>query len=230
MSGFASGPNRLAIFDCDGTLVDSQANICRAMAEAFAIEKLPEPDAPAVRRVVGLNLTQAVAVLLPDADHDLHARVGETYKRAFQAMRGAGEVDEPLFPGVAETLRALDADGWLLAVATGKSDRGLHHCLETHGIHGLFVSLQTADRHPSKPHPSMIIQAMADAGAIPATSVMIGDTSFDIGMGVNAGCATIGVAWGYHTPRELFDEGADFVADRPDQLPEILRLALSAQP
>ena len=230
MSGFASGPNRLAIFDCDGTLVDSQANICRAMAEAFAIEKLPEPDAPAVRRVVGLNLTQAVAVLLPDADHDLHVRVGETYKRAFQAMRGAGEIDEPLFPGVAETLRALDADGWLLAVATGKSDRGLHHCLETHGIHGLFVSLQTADRHPSKPHPSMVIQAMADAGAIPATSVMIGDTSFDIGMGVNAGCATIGVAWGYHAPRELFDEGADFVADRPDQLPEILRLALSAQP
>jgi phosphoglycolate phosphatase len=169
-------------------------------------------------------------MLLPDADHGLHVRLGETYKRAFQAMRGAGQVDEPLFPGVIETLRALEAEGWLLAVATGKSDRGLKHCLETHGIHGLFVSLQTADRHPSKPHPSMIHQAMADAGALPATTAMIGDTSFDIGMGINAGCAAVGVAWGYHAPDELFAEGAHFVADRPDQLPVILRTALSAQP
>lgn len=230
MSMIGTGPNRLAVFDCDGTLVDSQANICRAMAEAFAAEQLPPPADPAIRRVVGLSLTQAVAALLPDAGHGLHVQVGETYKRAFQAMRGAGQVDEPLFPGVVESLRALEAEGWMLAVATGKSDRGLRHCLETHGIERMFVSLQTADRHPSKPHPSMIIQAMADAGAIPATSAMIGDTSFDIGMGVNAGCATIGVAWGYHAPGELFDEGADFVADRPDQLPEILQLALSARP
>lgn len=220
---------RLAVFDCDGTLVDSQANICRAMAEAFTVEGLSPPADPAIRRVVGLSLTQAVAMLLPDADHGLHVQVGETYKRAFQAMRGAGQVDEPLFPGVIETLRALDGDGWLLAVATGKSDRGLRHCLETHGIHGLFVSLQTADRHPSKPHPSMIHQAMADAGALPATTAMIGDTSFDIGMGINAGCTAVGVAWGYHAPDELFAEGAHFVADRPDQLPEILRTALSAR-
>jgi phosphoglycolate phosphatase len=116
----------------------------------------------------------------------------------------------------------------MLAIATGKSDRGLKHCLEIHGIERHFVSLQTADRHPSKPHPSMIAQAMADAGAAPETSVMIGDTSFDIGMGINAGCLTVGVAWGYHAPEELFDEGAHFVADRPDQLPEILRAAVRA--
>jgi phosphoglycolate phosphatase len=117
----------------------------------------------------------------------------------------------------------------MLAVATGKSDRGLKHCLEVHGLERLFVSLQTADRHPSKPHPSMALLAMAEAGAVPETSAMIGDTSFDIGMGINAGCAAIGVAWGYHAPEELFDEGAHFVADRPDQLPEILKLALSAR-
>ncbi|ATE63204.1 HAD-IA family hydrolase [Rhizorhabdus dicambivorans] len=221
--------NRLAIFDCDGTLVDSQANICRAMAEAFAVEKLTPPEDPAIRRVVGLSLTQAVAALLPQADHDLHVRLGETYKRAFQGMRGRGQVEEPLFPGVAEVLRALDTEGWMLAVATGKSDRGLQHCLETHGIEALFVSLQTADRHPSKPHPSMALQAMADAGAAPETSVMIGDTSFDIGMGINAGCTAVGVAWGYHDAAELFDEGAHFVADRPEQLPEILRTALEVR-
>jgi len=153
--------------------------------------------------------------------------LAESYKRHFQRARHEGRVDEPLFEGIPELLDALEANGWLLAVATGKSDRGLSHCLEVHGIAPYFVSLQTADRHPSKPNPSMIVQAMADAGAAPETSVMIGDTSFDIGMGVNAGCRTIGVAWGYHEPQELFDEGADFVADRPDQLPEILRTALA---
>lgn len=221
--------NRLAIFDCDGTLVDSQAIICRAMREAFAIERLPPPEDSATRRVVGLSLTEAMHALLPDADHDLHVRLGETYKRAFQGLRAAGKVEEPLFPGIAQVLAALDAEGWMLAVATGKSDRGLRHCLEIHGIDKYFVSLQTADRHPSKPHPSMIRQAMADAGAAPDTSVMIGDTSFDIGMGINARCLTIGVAWGYHEAGELFEEGAHYVADRPDQLPEILRTA-SAEP
>lgn len=221
--------NRLAIFDCDGTLVDSQAIICRAMREAFAIENLMPPEDSITRRVVGLSLTEAMRALLPDAGHDLHVQLSETYKRAFQGLRAAGQVEEPLFPGIAEALRLLDAEGWMLAVATGKSDRGLKHCLEVHDIERHFVSLQTADRHPSKPHPSMIVQAMADAGASPETSVMIGDTSFDIGMGINAGCLTVGVAWGYHDAAELFDEGAHFVADRPDQLPEILRTALAAQ-
>ena len=174
--------NRLAIFDCDGTLVDSQANICRAMVDAFAAEKLAPPAHPAIRRVVGLSLTEAMRALLPEAEPSFHARLCDSYKRAFQAMRGTGQVDEPLFPGIADALNMLEAEGWLLAVATGKSDRGLRHCLEVHKLEKMFVSLQTADRHPSKPHPSMIFEAMADAGAVPETSVMIGDTSFDIGM------------------------------------------------
>jgi phosphoglycolate phosphatase len=221
--------NRLAIFDCDGTLVDSQANICRAMADAFDGAGLTPPGDNATRRVVGLSLVEAMRALLPDADHGLHVDLGERYKRAFQQHRGAGLIEEPLFPGIVETLAALDAEDWLLAVATGKSDRGLELCLAHHGIRGLFVSLQTADRHPSKPHPSMALQAIADAGASPETSVMIGDTSFDIGMGIAAGCPTIGVAWGYHAPEELFAEGADFVADRPDQLAAICTLAIEAR-
>lgn len=220
--------NRLAIFDCDGTLVDSQANICRAMAEAFEIEGLPQPIESAVRRVVGLSLTEAMRALLPTADPALHVQLGETYKAAFRKMRGAGQVDEPLFPGIAECLTDLEADGWMLAVATGKSDRGLAHCLEVHGLSHMFVSLQTADRHPSKPHPSMIWQAMADAGATPETSAMIGDTSFDIGMGIAAGCTAVGVAWGYHDATELFAEGAHFVADKPQQLSAILSAAIRA--
>jgi len=223
-----SGSNRLAVFDCDGTLVDSQANICRAMTNAFAVESRPPPPYGAIRRVVGLSLTEAIHALLPDETHEVHVRLGETYKRAFQALRAADQVEEPLFDGIAAVLAALDAEGWMLAVATGKSDRGLKHCLEVHGIERHFVSLQTADRHPSKPHPSMLHQAMEDAGAAPETTVMIGDTSFDIGMGLAAGCRTVGVAWGYHAPEELFEEGAHYVADRPDQLPAILRTSLTA--
>jgi len=223
-----SGPNRLAIFDCDGTLVDSQANICQAMIAAFATEQIPPPEEAAIRRVVGLSLVETMRVLLPGESHATHVRLGENYKAAFWKLRAAGQVEEPLFPGIADCLMAIEADGWLLAVATGKSDRGLLHCLEYHGLAKSFISLQTADRHPSKPHPSMIHQAMADAGAAPETTVMIGDTSFDIGMGIAAGCTTVGVAWGYHDPAELFEEGAHFVADRPDQLPAILRTASTA--
>src|SRR6476646_3413320 len=132
------------------------------------------------RRVIGLSLTEAMAALLPDASAEQHAGLAEDYKRAFWQLRAAGKVEEPLFDGVLELLDALEADGWLLAVATGKSDRGLRHCLESHGIHARFVSLQTADRHLSKPNPSMAEQAIAEAGASPGTTVVVGDTTFDM--------------------------------------------------
>jgi phosphoglycolate phosphatase len=149
--------------------------------------------------------------------------LAEDYKRAFWTLRAAGEVEEPLFDGVLELLDALEHDGWLLAVATGKSDRGLKHCLESHGIHARFVSLQTADRHPSKPHPSMVSQAIADGGASPETSIVVGDTSFDMAMAVNAGAAGVGAAWGYHDAEELLAAGAVAVADRPLDVLDLVR-------
>jgi phosphoglycolate phosphatase len=128
-----------------------------------------------------------------------------------------------LFDGVIELLDALDADGWLLAVATGKSDRGLKHCLESHDIHARFVSLQTADRHPSKPHPSMVEQAIADAGAAPDTTIVVGDTSFDMAMAAAAGAAPIGAGWGYHEAQELLDAGAIGVAEQPLDVLDLIR-------
>jgi len=207
--------NRLAIFDCDGTLVDSGATIYRALSAAFAQNglKLPPPDVS--RRVIGLSLTEAMAALLPDASPERCVALAEDYKRAFWTLRAVGEVEEPLFDGVLELLDALEGDGWLLAVATGKSDRGLKHCLEAHGIHARFVSLQTADRHPSKPHPSMVEQSIADAGAARGTSIVVGDTSFDMAMAVNAGARGIGAGWGYHDSKELIEAGAVAVAERP---------------
>jgi len=207
--------NRLAVFDCDGTLVDSGATIHAALAEAFAQNGLELPPPQVSRRVIGLSLTEAMAVLVPDASADEHVKLSDDYKRAFQQLRAEGRVEEPLFAGVLELLDALEADGWLLAVATGKSDRGLRHCLESHGIHARFVSLQTADRHPSKPHPSMVEQAIVEAGSSPEATIVVGDTSFDMAMGAAAGAAPIGAGWGYHEAEELIAAGAVAVAEQP---------------
>jgi phosphoglycolate phosphatase len=215
--------NRLAIFDCDGTLVDSGATIHRALAATFELNGLELPPPPVTCKVIGLSLAEAMAALLPDACSDEHARLAEEYKRAFWTLRAAGEVEEPLFDGILELLDALEREGWLLAVATGKSDRGLSHCLGQHGIHARFISLQTADRHPSKPHPSMVEQAIAEAGAAPQTSVVVGDTSFDMAMAVNAGARGIGAGWGYHERQELLDAGAVAVADRPADVLDLIR-------
>ena len=215
--------NRLAIFDCDGTLVDSQANICRAMEDSFARAGLAAPCRDAARRVVGLSLVEAMQAMLPEAEPDLHLALAEDYKRAFQRLRGQGLVEEPLYDGIAELIDELDEGGWLLGVATGKSDRGLQLCLDRHGLRRRFVTLQTADRHPSKPHPSMIEQAMADAGAAPATTLMIGDTSYDMAMARAAGATAVGVAWGYHERQELLDAGADYIAAHPAEIAGYVR-------
>jgi phosphoglycolate phosphatase len=215
--------NRLAIFDCDGTLVDSQHSIAAALADAFTAHDLPVPPPHESRRVVGLSLVEAMAALLPGHPHSLHVTLADSYKSAFQRMRARDAVDEPLFEGIAALLDALEADGWLLGVATGKSDRGLGLCLDCHGLAGRFVTLQTADRHPSKPHPSMVELAMAEAGAEPSTTLMIGDTSFDILMARAAGVTAIGVAWGYHAPQELWEAGAHHVAAHPLEVLEFAR-------
>ena len=173
------------------------------------------PSRETGRRVIGLSLTEAMAALLPSETTERHAQRADDYRRAFTDLRSAGEVEEPLFDGILDLLDQLEAKDWLLAIATGKSERGLKHCLDRHGIHARFVSLQTADRHPSKPHPSMVDQAIADAGASPQTTIVVGDTSFDMAMAANAGATGIGAGWGYHEPRELIEAGAVAVAEAP---------------
>ncbi|MET0179053.1 MAG: HAD-IA family hydrolase [Novosphingobium sp.] len=213
---------RLAVFDCDGTLVDGQADICAAMAEAFAGEGLAAPSSHATRRIVGLSLPQAMRRLHQrgsDADHD---RLCTRYREAYRARRAANALSEPLFPGIAELLDRLRGEGWLLGVATGKSARGLDHCLAAHGLARHFVTLQTADRHPSKPHPAMLEAALAATGTAPAACAMIGDTDFDMAMARAAGTRAIGVAWGYHERHELLSAGAEAVAESPAELAALL--------
>ena len=213
---------RLAIFDCDGTLVDGQANICEAMEEACQAADLPVPPRVKIRRIIGLSLPQALFYLAPDASEGQRALAVDTYKQAFRKSRSEGRLSEPLFAGMADLLADLKQAGWLLGVATGKSDRGLRSCLDQHRIATLFTTLQAADYHPSKPHPAMIEAAMEEAGVGPQDTVMIGDTSFDMTMAHNAEVRAIGVAWGYHDAAELLEEGADIVAETIDELRGIM--------
>ena len=204
---------RLVIFDVDGTLVDSQAEIMAAMTRAFASEGMPMLDRAQVLSIVGLSLAEAFGVLCPDSDHAQQTRMVQAYKDAFMDLRGAdGQAElSPLFDGAMDCLRSLHAhDETLLAVATGKSRRGLDKMIARHGFEGLFVSQQVADFHPSKPHPAMVLQALADTGIAADRAVMIGDTTFDMDMGRAAGVATIGVSWGYH---EVATLDADLVVD-----------------
>ncbi|GAB7554434.1 HAD family hydrolase [Novosphingobium sp. 11B] len=213
---------KLAVFDCDGTLVDGQAPICEAMEAAFAAFSLPSPTRGSIRRAVGLSLPQAIRQLLPDSDVEQQHAMAEAYKLSFRTAREQGRVAQPLFPGIEDTLRALHANGWTLGVATGMSDRGLGFCLEANGIADLFVTLQTADRHPSKPHPAMLEEALFEAGAQASEAVMIGDTAYDMQMATSAQVRAVGVDWGYHHPRELSEAGAEMVAETPAQLLEHL--------
>jgi phosphoglycolate phosphatase len=215
--------NRLAVFDCDGTLADGAANICQAMDDCFADAGLCPPGTAATRRIVGLSLPEAMQALHPHGAAEDHHALAERYKRVFQRLRAQGMAPDPLFDGISDLLATLDEDGWLLGVATGKSDRGLGLCLDHHGLTARFVTLQTADRHPSKPHPSMIEAAMAEAAAAPETTAMIGDTSYDMAMARAAGVYAIGVTWGYHDARELVEAGADVIAETPADIARLLR-------
>lgn len=209
----------LAVFDCDGTLVDSQHAIVAAMTAAWLDHGLPPPDAGAVRRTIGLPLQQAIAQLTPDLSTRIHAELADGYRDAAHRIDATGSHAAPLFPGVIEVLDALATAGVLLGIATGKGTRGLTATLNGHALNDRFVTQQTADTAHGKPHPEMLLRAMAETGATPADTVMIGDTIFDIQMAKNAGVTAIGVSWGYHAASELSAAGAAVIVEKFSELP-----------
>ncbi len=219
---------RLAVFDCDGTLVDSQHSIVAAMRTACAVHGLAEPSPESVRRVVGLHLFESIRTLLPALDESSLLQVQASYIAAYQDLRARGEVRDTLFPGASAAIAAIEKAGWLMGVATGKSHRGLMATLERHKMAKRFVTLQTADRAAGKPHPEMLRNAMSETGAEPPATVMIGDTTYDMGMARNAGTRAIGVAWGYHAAEELVVAGADRIVAGFDELPAALHALMDA--
>lgn len=216
---------RLVVFDMDGTLIDSQDVIYAAMRRTFSRLGVPEPSKAQTLSIIGLSLEKAVATLMPDlSDKDVVAGA-QLYRESFVEIRaeGGGEAAAPLYPGARAALDRLHSqDETLLGVATGKARRGLDHAYESHGIGHYFVTHQTADGHPSKPHPSMLMQTMQDTGVDAARAVMIGDTEFDIEMGKAAGFATIAVDWGYHPIERLQKSAPDHIISSFDDLDETL--------
>ncbi len=203
-------PLRLAVFDVDGTLVDSQHNIVAAMTSAFESCAVSPPPPARVRRIIGLSLTEAVAALAPDPA--LVPQLAARYSEAFVTLRNAPDFHEPLFPGMADLLDTLEAAGWVLGVATGKSRRGVDRFLDHHGLTGRFLTVQTADQGPGKPDPAMLHRALRDTGAEAPAAVMVGDTVYDMEMAARAGMPGVGVAWGYHPAADLAAAGARYVA------------------
>ena len=218
---------RLALFDCDGTLADSQREIVLAMSAAFERCGLAPPTPPAIRVAIGLSLPRLMMQLAPTLDDAAQEALVDAYRATFFEHRtAAGAGPEPLYDGIVAALDALRDEGWLLGVATGKSQRGLVRLLTAHGLIDRFVTLQTADFHPSKPDPAMCRAAIAEAGVTARETVVIGDTGFDMRMARSAGARALGVEWGYHPVDELLRAGAEAVAEHPSALPALLETML----
>jgi phosphoglycolate phosphatase len=208
---------KLVIFDCDGTLVDSQHMICAAMRQAYEANNLSVPAREQVLAIVGLSLPDAfrrlAATTSREADHPVEALV-TCYKSAFAELRSSVDHLEPLYPGARDAIDTLAArPDTLLGIATGKSQRGVRAVLGRHGLAERFATIQTSDDAPSKPHPGMVLAAMRETGAAPHDTVVVGDTVFDLEMARAAGAGAIGVAWGYHPASALREAGAHAMID-----------------
>ena len=212
---------RLVIFDVDGTLVDSQSLIVGSMRAAFDAAGIDMPARSSILDIVGLSLDNAMRLLLPDGSAQVHASLVEKYKEAyFELRKSEGEMGAPFYDGVREVLEALRADPWtLLGIATGKSKRGVDALIESHSLGGYFDTVQVADFHPSKPHPSMILTALKETGIESDQAVMIGDTSYDMEMARAASVRGVGVSWGYHAQDKM---GVEQVAETPAHLLELI--------
>jgi phosphoglycolate phosphatase len=221
---------KLVIFDCDGTLVDSQHLIVTAMTSAFIGFDLAPPPRDQILSVVGLSLEGAVARLLPHEGRHRAKALADAYKSAFSDLRMNGPSREPLYPGILETLNMLaERDDVRLAMATGKSRRGVSAILEREGLMSHFSSIQTADDHPSKPHPAMIYEALSETGIEAGRAMMVGDTTFDMEMAIAAGVLPLGVAWGYHPVEDLIQAGAKAVVHESTGLSHTLSSLLKSE-
>lgn len=206
-------PLRLILFDVDGTLLDSIAQIHSAMESAFAAVARPTPPEQAVRGVVGLCLDHAMLRLDPTLTADMVAAATKSYREAFVSARarGAGEAAARLYPGARAALERLSRTETLLGVATGKGREGLECALDAHDLRRFFITTQTGSEAPGKPHPGMVERALSETGAEARNTLVIGDSPYDMAMARNAGARALGVAWGYGAPEALVEAGAEAV-------------------
>lgn len=218
---------RLIMFDMDGTLIDSGSIIAEHMASTFLAHGLEAPSREMSHSIIGLSLEVAMAQLA-SCDADTAILMADTYRGHYRAMLADGHRHEPLYAGALDALDRLRLqDHSLVGIATGKGLSGVNRILALHGLADRFITLQTPDHNPSKPHPGMMLRACAETGIDPARAVMIGDTSFDMELGVKAGAKTIGVTWGYHSRVALEEAGAHIIIDDYADLDDAIDKVLS---
>lgn len=213
---------KLVLFDCDGTIVDSADFIHRCMVTTFADAGLAEPAFDQTRGVIGLSLDRAIAVLADALDAEIAgeaalARMVAAYKQAFFDLRSSQDYREPLYEGMDGLIGELAArDEVLIGMVTGKSRRGVDAVLKAHDLTHHFIVVRTADDCPSKPHPAMVAECIAETGADAENTYVIGDAVYDMQMARAAGARAVGVSWGYHHAEGLRENGAEHVLERPD--------------
>lgn len=206
---------QLIVFDWDGTLMDSEARIVACMQQAARDLGVTVPSSQASRDVIGLGLNEAVQRLFEDLPAARWPELADAYRRHFLADSLA---PSPLFEGAGKVIEDLLAQDYFLAVATGKSRRGLDRVLEETGLVQSFHVTRCADETFSKPHPQMLLDIMDYLGVMPADTLMVGDTEYDVQMAGNAGADALGVTYGVHAPERLYRQGALHCLDRLHEL------------
>ncbi len=209
----------LLVFDWDGTLMDSTGNIVACAQRAAGDIGLEPPPAQAIRETIGLSLSDSMQRLYPEGPPEDTPRLVERYRHHWIHDFRAKLV---LYPNVRETLETLRDAGYLLAVATGKSRTGLDFDLQACQLGPFFQASRTADETSSKPSPQMLFEIFEELGARPKESLMIGDTTFDLDMAANAGCASLGLLSGSHQEVDLRSSAPLDLLERVSQLPDWL--------
>ena len=211
---------RLLVFDWDGTLADSLNHIVNSMQQASLALDIEVRTRDEIRNIIGLGMNEAMAQLYPDLSAGAVQELVDRYREFYIAMPAQQVV---LYPDAEETLGHLYAEGYLLAVATGKSRSGLQRALDDTGIHSLFHASCCADEAFSKPHPQMLQRIMEELGVAPQESLMIGDTEYDLQMASNAGASAIAVMYGAHEPQRLLEHEPLTCLNSLKELPAWLR-------
>lgn len=214
---------KLALFDYDGTIVDSAIMIVEGAIAAFRICGLPDPDPKKVRENIGKPLAIALDEYMPPGYNVTPNEISEAYRSWYAEQGRLGLQNEPLYPGVVELLKELKTDDWLIGIATNKSRIGLTNGLAKHSLSDMFDITLSTDENIPKPNPAMAIKAMNDLGVDKENCVMVGDTINDIGLGVNARIISIGVTWGYNDKNLLTSAGADYLVDDANELSVLMK-------
>ena len=214
-----SKATRLAAFDLDGTLLNSIPSIVVGVRTCWDVLGFSAVSDEQIRNIIGLPWEESVRTLIPGAGAHEVAMINEYHAEIARGdRRPPNRPPEEIFAGASETLDRFEQDGYLLAIVTSRSNRRFYDLLEQAGLSERFATIKTADLGPGKPDPYLLNQAMADVGAEPKATVMIGDTTYDIMTGRNAGTGAIGVTWGVHPSQKLKEAGAHHVAVEFDEL------------